>query len=590
MQKLVLFLLALAGGFILSLSIPNIEVGIIPYIALIPSFFIIKYTKTYKGAFFLGWVVGITGVFFGFNWLIHTITTFGGTSIPNWSSYPIFILYCIVFSLKFPLFHIFVKLINKHLSKIPLIILFPIILTATEFLVPELFPFHFGNIMHKNLLAMQIIEITGISGMTFFIGLSNALIFTIISYFFPKFTKTPKRKQFPYVIVSIGLIIVIGIHVFGYFRMQTIESIANEKEDITIGFIQPNTPMPLEDFNNLPAYSDRQPGENRTTYSKRKCIELTYKILNKNPDLDLIIWPESAASFFYRNRNNNFIKQIKDIIKKYDIPMYINDFDMNEYSKEDYEKYLEFTKIRYDEEEYEKRKKQIENNKIKLYNIYNNSDLVIPPDGKVKDSYRKVFLLAFGEYNPFKNTILEKLFPVLRDFMEGSGISNATPGNEFKILSFDSKNRSYNFAPQICYEIIIPSFTRQFTSLEADFIINATNDRWFGVSKASMQHLLLGMPRTIENRMYMIRSTNSGISSVLSATGKNILFESKNGDNTIYSPLYEEDYMIAKIKPLNINTFYKSYGDVFAWLISILGLVGLVLAIIKIISKRIKSY
>ena len=89
MLQVILLLLAIIEGFVLSLSLPNVEIGIIPFIALVPSFFIIKYAKTYKGAFFLGWIVGITFVFFSFNWLIYPIDTLiGGASVPSGTGSP----------------------------------------------------------------------------------------------------------------------------------------------------------------------------------------------------------------------------------------------------------------------------------------------------------------------------------------------------------------------------------------------------------------------------------------------------------------------------------------------------------------------
>ncbi|MFW5800193.1 MAG: nitrilase-related carbon-nitrogen hydrolase, partial [Spirochaetota bacterium] len=167
-----------------------------------------------------------------------------------------------------------------------------------------------------------------------------------------------------------------------------------------------------------------------------------------------------------------------------------------------------------------------------------------------------------------------------------SSMGNATPGGKIKVLSFLRKNEKITFAPQICYEIIIPSFTRKFTKKNAELIINATNDRWFGVTKASKQHLLLGAARAIENRMYLVRTTNSGISTVVSPTGEYVPFISKNGNNTKFTPLYEKDYMVITIKPLNIDTFYKKYGDIFAWILSIIAIILIIYSIVIGFKKK----
>ncbi len=548
MRKLIFLALAIFQGFFLSLSFPNIEIGIIPFILFIPTLFAIRYIKTYKGAFFYGWIVGISGIFFGFIWLTYTINNFGGSAIPPIASYPIFLLYCIVFCMKFPIFHLLLKIVDKNLKNIPIFITFPIILTAVEFIIPELFPFYFGSLMHKDLLAMQIIEFTGMSGMTFLVGLSNGLIFTILEFFFPKETKYEYRKKFPIIIVSIGVIIILSVHLYGYLRINNLKEIENNIEEINIGFIQPNTPMLKDEFKDKEQYPDWE-GESIIRYSKKVAIDLTKNLLENNKDLDLIVWPESAVPFFY-SIESDFKEEIIELVKEYDIHMFINDYDRDEIG------------------------------------YYNNNDLIAPPDGRVLDSYRKIVLLAFGEYNPFKRTIIEEWFPEIIQIMDASSMGNAIPGDEIKIMSFNLDGRELSFIPQVCYEIIIPSLTRQFAQKGGEFILNLTNDRWFGKTKASKQHLILGSARAIENRMYLLRSTVSGISTVNNSWGSHINFKNMDGEDIKYSNIFEKDSMVASIKPMSINTFYKQYGDVFAWIVFILSITLFVLSIIRIIMRK----
>ncbi len=672
MRIIILIVLAIVEGFVLSLSIPNFEIGLLPFISFLPTFFIIRYTKTYKGAFFIGWIVGISGVFFGFNLLIYTVDTFGGEAFSNVMASFVFLLYCVFFSLKFPVMHLFLKLADKNLSRISLLIVFPVILTATEFLIPEIFPYFFGNLMHKDILAMQIVEFTGMPGMTFLMGLSNAFIFVILSYFFPDFTKSEKKENFPFLGVAITLVVFLGIHLFGFFRIQNIDFIEKDIEEVKIGFVQPNTALLSKHFTNefeqikpndfrrirsklendkdkkdilnyytyfidkntettlpkeingkiferyllkalksnqnkktviasyvknpdtqnyilrpdldkeqihktikifkslgyiltrvvseekkeemlktfysvgyYPQYPDKQPRENQYSYSRRKCIELSQELLENYDDIDLIVWPEGGAHF-YSSEKDKIMKKIKQMVKDYKVPMYVNNF-------------------------YRDKEK----------GLFNNSDLVVPPDGEVTDYYRKIYLLAFGEYNPFKRTIIEKMFPDLIKMMDASAMFESRPGEEIKTLTFEKDGKELSFAPQICYEIIIPHFTRRFTNQGAEFIVNATLDRWFGYTKASSQHMLLGSARAIENRMYLIRSTATGISATIDPTGKfEPFYSKKQGEGATQTRLYDSDYGVVKIKPLNINTFYKSYGDVFGWIVAVIGIIGAILSIV----------
>jgi apolipoprotein N-acyltransferase len=510
---------------------------------------VIRYIKTYKGAFFFGWLLGVFSIFFGYIWLTYTINKFGGEALPEIASYPVFLLYCIVFCMKFPITFLLLKLADKNLEKVPIFITFPIILTAVEFIIPELFPFFFGNMMHKNLLAMQIIDITGMPGMTFLVGLSNAFIFTLLEFFFPKETNSKRIKRFPYIITAITLIILIGVHLYGYYRIEYIKDYEKNVEDLKIGFIQPNTPMKRDDFKDKEQYSDWIEGESIRKYSERISLDLTRKMLKENENLDLIVWPESGVPFYY-TINSSFTKEIKKIVDEYDIHMFINDYG------------------------------EAENG------YYNNNDLIGPPNGRIIDSYQKIVLLAFGEYNPFKKTFIEEWFPEIIRIMDASAMGHGIPGEEIKVLSFNLNGREITFVPQVCYEIIIPSLTREFTKLGGDFIINLTNDRWFGKTKATIQHYILGSARSIENRMYLLRSTVSGISTVNNAWGEHIPFKNMKGENKQFTNIFEKDYAVTTIKPLNISSFYKRYGNVFAWIITPLALAIFILSIIKIIERR----
>ncbi len=578
MRKLMLLFLAVVEGFLLSILLPNIEVGILPFIVLLPSYFIIKYVKTYKGAFFIGWITGFVFLAFSLSWIITPVKMFSGTTFPNWLLYPLFILFCLIFSLKFPLSYLFVKIADRNLEKIPLVITFPIIFTAFDFAFQEFFPYDIGNMMHKDLLIMQIVDITGISGLTFLMVLSSGIIFTILSYFFPRVTKTKRRRQFPYLVVASSVGLILLTHIYGYVRINEIEDIEREAPAVKVGFIQPNTIMPVEDFRNNPEYLDREMEEDWVNYFQRKCIQLTLKILVENPDVELIVWPEGSLPNLYLQdpRTANEIKykaKLQSIAK-------------GEALKNENEDEVYILLNTYDEE--------IRYNIVKGEELtikYDNFDL-ISPDGNIVDSYKKILLTPLNGYTPLDKFLSKDNLPIIRDIVSGLGESGYVSGNEVKVLQVGK----WKFAPQSGYEALAPHFTRLFANMNADFIINLANNRWIGNSneliygrgKAAKQYFTLTYPRAIENRMYLVNVANSGVSGVISATGKKLPFVSKSGEDTYTTAFYEQDYGITKIKPLNIDSFYKSYGNVFGWAIFILGLIVIVVSIIINIHYYIK--
>ena len=72
----------------------------------------------------------------------------------------------------------------------------------------------------------------------------------------------------------------------------------------------------------------------------------------------------------------------------------------------------------------------------------------------------------------------------------------------------------------ICYEDLFEENSLALTNMNAELLVNLTNDKWYGESLASYQHLMLSIPRAIENKRFLVRSTYNGISSIISPSGK----------------------------------------------------------------------
>jgi apolipoprotein N-acyltransferase len=132
------------------------------------------------------------------------------------------------------------------------------------------------------------------------------------------------------------------------------------------------------------------------------------------------------------------------------------------------------------------------------------SGRLVPPH------YAKSVLLAFGEYIPG-----ESLFPGLRNWLPPIG-EFARGSGPTTLLKLDG----YRIGPQVCYESLFPDFTRALADLGAQFIVNATNDSWYGSWQEPYQHLYMTLARSVEFRRPVLRSTNTGISTAALATGE----------------------------------------------------------------------
>ena len=194
-----------------------------------------------------------------------------------------------------------------------------------------------------------------------------------------------------------------------------------------------------------------------------------------------------------------------------------------------------------------------------------NSVLAVAADGSIVGRYDKHHLFPFGEYLP-----LSDVFPILKEY--SGPISNFTAGTGPPVQTFPN---GITVGPLICYEDIFPALSRQAVNDGARVLVNQTNDAWFGDTAAPHQHLQLARFRTIENRLPMIRATNSGVTAIVDPTGK----------VTRQLDTFTKDAIIADIALPRIKTFYTAYGDVFA----ILCLLSVVVTVAWSTFKRIGS-
>ncbi len=166
---------------------------------------------------------------------------------------------------------------------------------------------------------------------------------------------------------------------------------------------------------------------------------------------------------------------------------------------------------------------------------YFNSMLVVDKNLNIINSYDKKKLVPFGEFLPLENILnsfgLKKITPGYASFSSGDSKSIM----KLKIDSFD-----VNFLPLICYEIIFPDLVQK--NPDFNFIINISEDAWFGKSIGPHQHFAKAIFRSIESRTYILRSANKGISAFISPKGKilKILSANEMGNIELEVPIVEK--------------------------------------------------
>ena len=251
-------------------------------------------------------------------------------------------------------------------------------------------------------------------------------------------------------------------------------------------------------------------------YILKKLFTLSQKALAQFPETDMMIWPETAVPLSFRIRKGEISrpyslhKRFLSYVKSQSIPLITGTYLRDE--------------------------------KDQTYN----SLLLLDGEGNLMDNYSKSHLLLFGE--TFWG--LERLLP-LGKWIPGLGEGFAK-GQGPKVSTF----KEWQIGWHICYDSLYPSFSRELAQKGAQFIVNLTNDSWFGNTSEPYQHRTIALARGIEVRRSIVRSTNSGFSMVMSFTGE--IFNP--------SPLGKEWYGMYDVPILTKGeqTFYTRFG--FIWL------------------------
>jgi apolipoprotein N-acyltransferase len=196
---------------------------------------------------------------------------------------------------------------------------------------------------------------------------------------------------------------------------------------------------------------------------------------------ELIIWPETAFPHTFEGLQSQLDKSFERILQKTGAEILIGGYDQDP-SK----------------------------NQFDFYESVFNSSLLIS-ENRIKSIYHKNILIPFGETLPFGqlNRQIVTYVPAISLFASGKG----TPKMETK--------SGFRFVTPICYEILETNFMRHLLNEwgENYFIVNHTNDSWYGETAEPYQHLFLSKWRALEFQLPIIRSTNTGISSVIFPDG-----------------------------------------------------------------------
>jgi apolipoprotein N-acyltransferase len=480
-------MIAMVSGILLFLSFPKYGSGVFAWIALIPLFFALKDAQPKEG-FKIGFLTGLIAHVGIFYWIAYVVVQYGYLPIyVGISAMLLLAAYLSLYTACFAMGIIFLR--GKG---IPLFLSAPLLWTILEYSRSHLLTgFPWENLAYSQYLYRNIIQISdtvGTYGVSFAIVLINAVLYDLLS--------VPYHKRYLFAEAVTACIMITLIFVYGHFRTETIAQLLKKAPHLEVSLVQGNIDQNLK-WNSLYQLQTLD-------------IYRSLSLKSVHSDGGLIIWPETAAPFYFQ-QHGRLQEAVVDIAK------------------------TSGSALLFGSPSYEREKADI---------FYMNSAFLIKPDGTLIGRYDKVHLVPYGEYVP-----LRRYFPFIKKLV--TGVGDFRSGKGFYPLSIDGRR----LGVLICYEGIFPEAAADYKREGVQLLVNITNDAWFGRTSAPTQHLSMTVFRAIENRLYLVRAANTGISAIIDPTGDII---SSTG-------LFERTVLKGDVKIIDEWTFYAAYGDLFVY-------------------------
>ena len=369
-----------------------------------------------------------------------------------------------------------------------------------------------GDSQYRIVPLIQFASFTGVYGVSFLVvWTSVSLLCGAIAVFGKPAQRSPWMAEIILPFTAIFIAMFYGFH-------QLAHPDATNRE-VKVALVQPGIPQTM-------IWDENQ---NRERF--RELMELSETALATNADV--LIWPEAALPGTPFDENGKLGAPLAELAREHKAWLIIGADDFEE--------------------------KPSETN-------YFNASFLISPEGQIAGRYRKRGLVIFGEYIP-----LERWLPFIKWLTPITG--SYTPGDravQFHLTTTADAPQKVQSSVLICFEDVFPHLARKSVEPETDFLVNITNDGWFGEGAAQWQQAAAATFRTIENGVPLIRCANTGITCWIDRYGRwRQVFTDKSGS------VYGVGFMRGTV-PLpagHPETFYNRHGDWFGWACVVLAVI-----------------
>ncbi len=482
--------LAAVSGLLLTAAFPPFNIWPLALMGLVPLIHLAKSLPP-RRALMAGLIWGMC-LFLGLMyWLVVVFTTYGGLS------WPLAIVTLGIFAFYLGGYGAVWSWVLSWWGPGPwtLVIAGPLLWVGLEWLRSLVFtgiiwlPYSMG--LTGSLPLIQSLELWSTTGLSLVLVLVNCLLAVVV---LPGM-RSGRWGRGQIAALAVLIVILAGGWLWGSQRLEHINAAQQAAPKLTVTVVQGNVPL-----------SQLWDKKLRLQVLK-KHMALTDKAaaqVNQRPWL--VVWPESAAPFYFV-REFRPSRPVRDFIKQKDAYLLLGSLGAVEEG--------ELVKV---------------SNRIWL----------LGPEGRPQGYYDKVRLVPFGEYVPWQPV----LFFVRAVAQIGDDFAVGQAG---KILSM----AGMGLGPIICYESIFPDLSRQQRLAGARLLVNQTNDAWFGRTTAPYQHMAHLAFRAVENRLASARAANTGVSG----------FVLPSGEMVQTTGLFEPAVQTRQLPLLDESTFFSRVGE-----------------------------
>jgi len=361
---------------------------------------------------------------------------------------------------------------------------------------------------HRVPLALQTADLWGVEGVSGLLALAGGVIFEKIAANAGWLPDTRARRRTR---VATAALLCLAL-LYGAVRIGTVDRAAAAAPKLRVGIVQPNVSMDEK----------RDP----STAMRQLWLMQSLSANLEGRGAEMIVWPESSYPFRVPREATVDFAGSRRIMAHTRVPLIVG---------------------------------ALSHGDGKVYN----SAYLVTPGGKLIGPSDKIELVLLSEHNPFARIVpawLARRFPA-------AASPGITPGAGVRLLSYGRLRAGV----LNCYEDTLPGVTRRVARAGANLLVNVTNDAWFGDTAEPWQHLALAVLRSVENRRFLVRSVNTGVSASVDPAGR-IAYESGT---------FVQDLPVVEARLMEGTTLFTAAGNWIGWLSLFVYLAVIVAAVVR---------